>query len=123
MINRDKLISFVKDINNLEETRFMIYEVNSYDNSLDYVTYYDNDESFFDEMYQGSVIEAIRAVCFGNYNFVDNYVKIDGYGNLESCNKWELAMTYDTFAEEIVDTIIELEKSTYFIAIPESCLE
>lgn len=123
MINRDKLISFVKDINNLEETRFMIYEVNSYDNSLDYVTYYDNDEDFFDEMYQGSVIEAIRAVCFGNYNFVDNYVKIDGYGNLESCNKWELAMYYDTFAEEIVDTIIELEKSTYFMAIPESCLE
>lgn len=123
MINRDKLISFVKDINNLEETRFMIYEVNSYDNSLDYVTYYDNDEDFFDEMYQGSVIEAIRAVCFGNYNFVDNYVKIDSYGNLESCNKWELAMNYDTFAEEIVDTIIELEKSTYFMAIPESCLE
>lgn len=123
MINRDKLISFVKDINNLEETRFMIFEVNSYNDSLDYVTYYDNDESFFDEMYRGNVIEVIRAVCFGNYNFVDDYVKIDAYGNLESCNKWELAMNYDTFAEEIVDTIIELEKVTYFMSIPESCLE
>ncbi len=123
MINRDKLIDFIKDINNLEEIRFMIYEANSYNDSLDFVTYYDNDESFFYEMYQESIIDAIRAVCFGSYNFVDDYVKIDGYGNLESCNKWELAMNYDMFAEEIADTIIDLEKSTYFIAVPESCLE
>ena len=123
MTKKLKSIEAFKDINNLEEIRFMIYEANSYNDSLDFVTYYDNDESFFYEMYQESIIDAIRAVCFGSYNFVDDYVKIDGYGNLESCNKWELAMNYDMFAEEIADTIIDLEKSTYFIAVPESCLE
>lgn len=43
-----------------------------------------NDEEFFNMFFDGKVIEAVRATCYGNYNYSQSYVKFNGYGNIES---------------------------------------
>ena len=44
---------------------------------------YCNDEYFMDEMF-ASADDAIRAVCYGDYRYMDDYVIFNGSGNLES---------------------------------------
>lgn len=44
-----------------------------------------NDECFFSEMFS-TTGEAVRAVCYGEYHYTDNYVRFNGYGNLETTN-------------------------------------
>jgi hypothetical protein len=47
---------------------------------------YANSDDFFNTFFDGKVIEAVRAVSYGEYNYNDNFVRFDGYGNLESFN-------------------------------------
>lgn len=44
-----------------------------------------NGECFFSEMFS-TTDEAVRAVCYGNYHYIDAYVRFNGYGNLETTN-------------------------------------
>ena len=70
----------------------------------DYI--YSNDEEFFDTYFSGAM-DAVRAVCFGDYHFSDEYVWFNGYGNLESSDFPEL-YTDDSFFEWLVDNHSEL---------------
>lgn len=51
-------------------------------NNMDDLIYY-NDEEFF-EIYFTKALDAVQAVHFGNYNYSDDFVKFNGYGNLDS---------------------------------------
>ncbi len=44
-----------------------------------------NDEEFF-EIFFTKPLDAVRAAHYGEYNFADDFVKFNGYGNLESFN-------------------------------------
>ena len=57
--------------------------------NMDSYIYY-NDEYFFEEIFANNVTEAVRAVCYGDYRYMDAYVVFNGYGNLESFNSWNL---------------------------------
>ena len=46
---------------------------------------YNNGGSFLDEMFS-SPSDAVAAVCYGEYKFTDDFVKFDGYANLQSGN-------------------------------------
>ena len=50
---------------------------------MDSYIYY-NDEYFFEEYFSNNPTEAVRAVCYGDYRYMDTFVVFDGYGNLES---------------------------------------
>jgi hypothetical protein len=58
-------------------------EINDSDSEI-----FDNDEEFFAMFYPnaGDALRAVQAAFYGDYNFSDNYVKFNGYGNLESIN-------------------------------------
>jgi len=47
---------------------------------------YNNDEEFFEIFFEGKVLDAVRAVSYGEYKYTDDYVLFNGYGNLESFN-------------------------------------
>jgi hypothetical protein len=67
---------------------------------------YSNDANFFADVYGGDVMEAVRAVSYGEYNYTHDYVKLNGYGNLESMNvidEDDLCESIDTIAEEVAD--------------------
>jgi len=45
---------------------------------------FSNDEDFFETFFDGKVMDAVRAVCFGEYEYLAEWVTFDGYGNLQS---------------------------------------
>lgn len=53
------------------QLRDMVVYVNSYDGSLENLEYYENDDDFFNTYFSNNVIEAVRAVSFGDYNYSD----------------------------------------------------
>lgn len=76
---------------------------------------FNNDEDFFNTFFDGKVIEAVRAVSFGEYNYSDEYVKFNGYGNLESFNS--PADHIDT--PQIIQAILDDEFTPYCLDIEE----
>ena len=61
-----------------------LYENEYYDDVI-----YSNDEYFFKE-YFTDPMEAVRASYYGRYNYNDDYVKFNVYGNLDSYNDYIL---------------------------------
>lgn len=75
----------------------------AYENMDDYV--YCNDEYFFDEQFE-KADEAVRAVCYGTYDYQDEYVVFNGYGNLDTFNGWEedkSPISLDIIAEYLIE--------------------
>lgn len=50
---------------------------------------YENDGYFLNEYFQ-SPDDTVRAVCYGDYRYMDDYVVFNGYANLESFSGYDL---------------------------------
>lgn len=103
-ITYENLIEYLK--NNVDLLKEMVSEVNGYNGYLDDYVWYDNDEYFYEDFFS-SKDEVARAVYYGgnSYNYNDNYVRFDAYGNLETTNYIEDDMIDG--AEEILDAFLE----------------
>lgn len=91
----------------VKELKGMVAECNSYDDSLDWLDYRDNDEEFFDTFFT-KPMDAVRAAYFGKYKYSDEYVRFDGYGNLKSASEWEYEEELEEYKDEIIKKYIEL---------------
>lgn len=121
-LNRMAILNFFSecDANNFYTAYELIYAINSYDGSLDDICYYCNDDYFFAMAFGTNVLDAVRAVCYGNYKYSDDYVRFDAYGNLESANLYEIMDMYDLYKHEIADKIIELADVCFdYLDLPE----
>ena len=101
MTQKESIIEVLKAM----ETETLISIWNEYcseKNMEDYI--FDNDECFFNEMF-GNADEAVRAVCYGNYNYTDTYVIFNAYGNLVSFDTYdaESHIDFDTLVDYIMD--------------------
>lgn len=90
------------------QLRDMVVYVNSYDGSLENLEYYENNDDFFNTYFNDNVIEAVRAVSFGDYNYSDDYVRLDAYGNLESASEYEYYSELENYADEIAERYLDL---------------
>ena len=88
-----------------ELTLEMCRALNTYDGSLEMFDIYDNDEEFFDLFFEGKPMEAVRATQYGNYNYMDEYVRFNGYGNVESLDQWKVNKEIEDYIDEIIDTL------------------
>ena len=71
---------------------------------------WDNDEDFFYSFFENSLMEAVRCISYGDYRYMDKFVKFDGYGNLETFNYFgmnDLCELPETMAEDIINNFIE----------------
>lgn len=100
-------IERLKEELTLEELKDMSKDVISWNGSLDWLDYYDNDEYFFQDFFGHKVDDAVRAVCYGDYEYMDDYVRFDGYGNLKSCSQFEYEAEIEDSAEEIIETYMD----------------
>lgn len=91
----------------IDELREMVGEVNSWNGGLDYLNYQENDEEFFNTYFYNKPDEAVRATYYGNYNYMDDYVRFNAYGNLESCSELEYEKELENYKEEIIDAYYE----------------
>ena len=99
-------------LENEDVLKEVVQEINGWNGSLEYLEVYENDADFF-KMFFTNPMEAVRATQFGNYNYSDDYVKFNGYGNLDSCSEWELLEDLRNNIDEIVDLLIENESNLY----------
>lgn len=119
-LSKHAIMDYVSNIDNFEETFELVNIINSYDGSMPCIEYFYNDEEFFNIFFGINTMDAVRAVCFGDYRYNDEFVKFDGYGNLESVNKYELMAEYDLYKDDIADKIIELyDVCDVFLDLPE----
>lgn len=86
----------------------IVNEINSYDGSLDWLEFYENDDDFIENMFQ-TKRDAVRAVYFGNYNYADDFVKFNGYGNLESYSEYQVIEEMKSYIDDIIDRLFELK--------------
>ena len=82
--------------------------INRYDDSLDDLEYYENDEDFFNTFFYNNPMESVRASFYGDYRYMDEYVKINVYGNLVSYSLYEIRLELIESVGEIVDRLIDL---------------
>ena len=105
-----KLRRKIEDLSNEEKANILaqlVCECNGYDGSLEDLYYYENDEEFFNMMFENNPLEAVRSAHYGEYGYTDTYVKFNGYGNLESISEWDRDRELIDSEEEI---IIEVER-------------
>ena len=108
MKNYEEIKNYLLDhVHEIDNMRSMISEINSIDGSLEYLEYWDNDEEFFNTFFRNDPMEAVRASYYGDYNYCDDYVKFNGYGNLESANEYNLVKRYEEYIDDIVKALIE----------------
>ena len=124
-LNRQAIVEFFGncDSSNFYIAYDLICAINDYDNSVEDLYYYYNDDDFFSMAFGTNVLDAVRAVCYGDYKYSDDYVKFNAYGNLISANQYELMSLYDLYKEDIADKIIELADVCFdYIELPECFL-
>jgi len=73
---------------------------------------YFNDDDFFETFFEGRVIEAVRAVNYGEYNYTDKYVRFNGYANLVSGTNYEM-INQVVDMNMLADDILENEDNYY----------
>lgn len=105
-MNKDEILEQIKaNMIEKEDLMSIISDINSYDGNFDDIQWWENDEDFFDTFYGEDVMEAVRAVCYGDYTFTDEYVKINAYGNLETTNYIQDEL--EGYVDEIVDHLAD----------------
>lgn len=84
----------------------LVGEINSWDGSLDDMRYYENDEEFFEISFNNG-LEIARAITYGDYHYMDEYVKFNAYGNLVSNTEYGIRQEMEENIDEIVDALFD----------------
>lgn len=100
-------------LGNEEELRSIVQEINSYNGSLDNLNFYENDEEFFNTFFADNPMEVARATFYGNYKYCDQYVRFNGYGNLESFDEYEAMKEIKAYIDDIVTCLLECWEELY----------
>jgi antirestriction protein len=78
-------IEIVQKIEDMSDSELVsLHNEYCQNNSLSDDEIFNNDEEFFETFFPGKVTEAVRAAMYGDYNFGHEWVKFNGYANLES---------------------------------------
>ena len=99
-------------LNNEETLLDVVSELNSWNGCLENLDFFENDEDFFNTFFDNPM-EAIRATYYGDYNYSDEYVKFNGYGNIDSYSEEEKNEEIKNNIDDIVDNLIEYYYNIY----------
>ena len=93
-------------LNDKEMTLEICQSLNCWDGSLGEFNIYENDEEFFNTCFEGRPMEAVRAALYGEYKYMDPYVRFNNLGNLESLDKWDLSNDIEEYISDIMDSLL-----------------
>ena len=99
-------------LNNEDVLLDVVSELNSWNGCLENLDFWENDEEFFNTFFDNPM-DAIRATYYGNYNYNDDYVKFNGYGNIDSYSEYERIEEIKDSIDDIVDNLIECYYNIY----------
>ena len=84
----------------------VVQAINSFNGELDFLQYWDNDEEFFNTFFYNDPMELARAIYYGDYNYSHDYVRFNGYGNLETTDRYGLVKECKYYIDEIVNSLL-----------------
>ena len=99
-------------LNNEDVLLDVVSELNSWNGCLENLDFWENDEEFFNTFFKNPM-DAIRATYYGNYNYNDDYVKFNGYGNIDSYSEYERIEEIKDNIDDIVENLIECYYNIY----------
>ena len=99
-------------LNNEETLLDVVSELNSWNGCLENLEFWENDEEFFNTFFDNPM-DAIRATYYGNYNYNDDYVKFNGYGNIDSYSEYERIEEIKDNIDDIVENLVEYYYNIY----------
>lgn len=82
-----------------------------YNNDPDSIIY-PNDDEFLETMFS-NFNDVARAIAYGDYKYTDEYIKFDGYGNLQTYYDSYDALQDNFVDSEMVDFILENEDTDF----------
>lgn len=81
----------------------LVNAYNEFADEIGWEPYYINDNDLF---YGMDPMEAVRCTHYGNYNFMDEYAKFNGYGNIDTYSAYQVReniMNEDEFLSWVYD--------------------
>ena len=93
-------------LNNEDVLIDMVQELNGWNGCLDWLEFWENDGYFFDCVFENK-LDVARAICYGDYNYNDDYVKINSLGNVVSYSEYDMIEEIKDSINEIVENLIE----------------
>ncbi|MGV3127684.1 hypothetical protein ACEE74_11910, partial [Streptococcus orisratti] len=93
-------------LNDMEELMDVVREINGWNGDLEHLSFEENDEEFFKVYFRDDPLKAVQAVCFGEYTYSDEYVRFDGYGNLESFTDFQVEEELKSSIDDILDSLL-----------------
>ncbi len=108
-MKKEMLLNEIKGLllNDLDTLKDAVRELNSWNACLDYLDVYNNDDEFFDMFFEGKPAELARAIYYGDFNYNDEYIKFNGYGNLKTLSEYDYEEMLEENIEEITENLIE----------------
>lgn len=96
-----KTLEAIKDYLENTNRRDLVNIHNEYcrEQRYSYDEIYSNDEEFFNTYFENKVLDAVRAISFGDYKYSHEYIKFNGLGNLETFNDPSGHVDIDAIAE------------------------
>ena len=108
-MKKEMLLNEIKELllNDMDTLRDVVRELDGWNGCLDYLIVYENDEEFFDMFFKGRPAEVARAIHYGDFNYNDEYIKFNAYGNLKTLSEYDYEELLKENVEEIIDCLIE----------------
>ena len=108
-MKKEMLLNEIKELllNDMDTLRDVVRELDGWNGCLDYLNVYENDEEFFDIFFEGRPAEVARAIYYGDFNYNDEYIKFNAYGNLETLSEYDYEKLLKENVEEVIDCLIK----------------
>ena len=78
----------------MENYELEVRDYHEYAREVLYDDFYENTDDELNDMFR-TPAEAVKATAFGHYYFRDDFIKLDGYGNIDSFSKYSLNTIYN----------------------------
>ena len=114
-MKKEMLLNEIKELllNDMDTLRDVVRELDGWNGCLDYLNVYNNDEEFFDIFFANNPAEVARAIYYGDFNYNDEYIKFNAYGNLETLSEYDYEELLKENVEEVIDCLIEYVEHIY----------
>ena len=93
-------------LNNEDVLISVVHELNGWNGCLDWLEFWENDGEFFECVFENK-LDVARAICYGDYNYNDDYVRFNGCGNLESFSEYDMIEELKDDIDVIIENLIE----------------
>ena len=108
-MKKEMLLNEIKELllNDMDTLKDVVRELDGWNGCLDHLNVYENDEEFFDIFFANNPAEVARAIYYGDFNYNDEYIKFNGYGNLETLSEYDYEELLKENVEEVIDCLIK----------------